>query len=122
MNIRLIPEEFIVCKLTSLDEVIMNKPYTFVAVTDDEISLVCAKRDLPLGAEVSEEGWRIFKIDEILDFTLIGIIGRIGSLLAEKAISIFVVSTFNTDYFMVKEKMLSEAIGTLEENGYAVFQ
>lgn len=60
------------------------------------------------------------KIEGILDFSLIGILSKISSILAKNQISIFVISTFNTDYILIKEEKIKEAISILIEEGYEV--
>jgi len=65
-----------------------------------------------------ENGWRAFRIAGVLDFSLVGILARIASLLAEQGIPIYAVSTFNTDYVFVKEELLQTAVDTLSSHGY----
>ena len=68
----------------------------------------------------AEKDWRILKIEGILDFSLIGILSKISSILAKSQISIFVISTFNTDYTLIKEEKIKEAISILIEEGYEI--
>lgn len=72
---------------------------------------------MPPNRTKDEPGWRAFCIEGQLDFSLIGILAQISTLLAQHEISIFVVSTFNTDYFLVKAASLSRAISVLGEAG-----
>lgn len=67
-----------------------------------------------------EDGWSAMRIVGQLDFSLIGILAGISSVLAEQKIGIFVISTFNTDYILVKSAQLSRAVKCLSENGYEV--
>jgi len=92
----------------------------FYAKTEDEISLVCRQEIEVDHITDIEKGYRLIKIEGILDFSLVGIISKISSLLANNDISIFVVSTFNTDYFMVKENHLEKTIALLEKNNYDI--
>jgi hypothetical protein len=68
----------------------------------------------------SEKGWRCFKVEGPLDFSEIGIIFSLTQPLAKNGISVFVISTFDADYFMVKEKDLSDAIDALTAQDHQV--
>ena len=67
-----------------------------------------------------EDNWRGFRIQDILDFSLIGILSKISTLMADNEIGIFAISTFNTDYILVKEKNFEKSLEILEENGYQI--
>ena len=67
-----------------------------------------------------ENGWKAFRIQGILDFSLIGVLSKISTLLAENNIGIFVVSTYNTDYIFVKEDRIFEALQLLANDGYRI--
>jgi hypothetical protein len=67
-----------------------------------------------------ESGWRILKVLGPLDFSLIGIISSISSVLADRKISIFAVSTYDTDYILVKDSYIGEAVSALTEKGYEI--
>lgn len=85
--------------------------------TDDELSIVC-DADIPLKSEKSERGWACIKVLGPLDFGLTGILARIASVLAEAEISIFAISTYDTDYILVKKEKLAKAKEALLEAGY----
>ena len=76
MLIKVIDGEFSVCKVRSLDGVDISKPFTFTCVTDEEISAVCKTENISFEVDLIEkdDGWRAFRIDEILDFSLVGIL------------------------------------------------
>jgi hypothetical protein len=95
----------------------------FVSVTKtrDEISVVAVSSASNDYEEV-ETGWRILKINGVLDFGLIGILSGISALLAEERISIFVVSTYNTDYIMVKKESAEAAIRKLKAHDYEILR
>lgn len=120
MKLKQLKDEFAVCKLESADSVDFNKEYVFLARTDEEISLVCKAADLPDNATHIEAGWKGLKICGILDFGMIGVIAEISNLLAQNKISIFVISTYNTDYIFLKFGYYDHAIRILSENGYKV--
>ena len=67
-----------------------------------------------------DDGWRAFRIQGVLDFALIGILAKIASVLAENGISIFAVSTYNTDYVLVKEENYQKALDILARSGYEI--
>jgi uncharacterized protein len=90
-----------------------------VIYTPEETTLVCCEDIVPNDAKV-EKGWRALKIIQNLDFSIVGVIAEISSHLAQAHISIFVLSTFNTDYILVKQDLLSAAIQSLRQAGYTI--
>ena len=92
----------------------------FFASTGDEISIFSKSENLPKNATNIEGGFKGFVIDDTLDFSLIGIIARITSILADNDISVFVTSTFKTDYFFVKEENLALSLQLLNTSGYDI--
>jgi hypothetical protein len=96
-----------------------NSSFISVTKTEDEISVVAVS-----GAfeqyDKKEDNWKILKIAEELDFNQTGIISKISAILAEAEISIFVISTYNTDYLLVKKDKLEKAINLLEYNNYEI--
>lgn len=87
--------------------------------TADELSVVCPEEYAPEGAAV-EVGWRAMKVEGTLDFSLVGILASISAPLADAGVGIFVVSTFDTDYVLVKEASLERAVSALEGAGHEV--
>ena len=112
--------DFTVCKIDSLDVIDFTKEFVFVSKTDDEISLFCKSDNTPSNTIASESGWRGLKISGILDFGMIGVISKISNLLAANMISIFVISTYNTDYIFVKVENYEKCIQILICNGYVI--
>ena len=98
------------------------KIYLRTGKTDEEKSLVCLTEDVPSNVIEREDGWRAFRIEGVLDFSLIGILAKIATLLAEEEIGIFVVSTFNTDYVLVKEEQEQKALETLSRMGMRLYK
>lgn len=109
-----------VCKLERLQDVNLNGEIFFLGKTDEEISLVCETEYAPENTLAREDGWRGFRIQGVLDFSLIGILSKLSAVLAENGIGIFAVSTYNTDYILVKEERFTEALDVLEKAGYTV--
>ena len=120
MELLQLSQDFSVCKLSSVHAVDIERPFTFLSVTDDEISLVCEASAVPKNAIEIEPGWRCLKIAGVLDFSLVGIIAKLSSLLAEHSISVFVVSTFNTDYILLKSGQYIRAVDILRSDGYII--
>lgn len=118
MNLKVLKENFSVCKIKDISEVNFNDEFVFVGKTDEELSLVCSTKSVPKNFIERDDNWRSFRIEGILDFSLIGILAKISSLLAEKKISIFAVSTYNTDYILIKKDKFDSAIQILSEAGY----
>ncbi len=94
-----------------------NDEFASVARTREETSIVCQSGSLSNFQNI-ENGWRVFRVLGPLDFGQIGIISRISTIMAEKAISIFVISTYDTDYFMVKDEKVNDARHALAAEGY----
>ena len=109
-----------VCKVAAVADADVAADFFFLSRTDEEISLVCRTEDVPVNTTAREDGWRGFRIEGTLDFSLIGILSKIAALLAEAQIGIFAVSTFNTDYILVKQENFDRAMDVLGEAGYEV--
>ena len=109
-----------VCKVASIADVDLNTDYFFIGKTDEEISLVCLTGDTPQHTTERDDGWKGFRIQGILDFSLIGILSKLSRILAENEIGIFAVSTYNTDYILVKKENFHRAMNVLLEAGYVL--
>lgn len=120
MELKKLIQNFSVCKVEDFTQVDLSQEFCFIGKTDEELSLVCLTEDVPNNTTHREDGWKGFRIQGELDFSLIGILAKISAVLAENEIGIFVVSTYNTDYVLVKEENFEKAIIALEEKGYVV--
>ena len=118
MELEILETELAICKLKNLENIDTDGDLYFLSKTDEEISLVCPASAAPIDAIDQSTGWRAFRICGTLDFSLVGILSKITGILAAEDIGIFVVSTFNTDYVLVKEQHLNRAIQSLSDNGY----
>ena len=118
MKLKAFDENLTICKVAGIEGLDLSRELTFLCVTDEEVSLVCPTAYTPENAVAREDGWRAFRIEGMLDFSLKGILARISSVLAEAEIGIFVVSTFNTDYVLVKSDDLQPALDALARAGY----
>ena len=120
MTLTALQDDFTVCRLNDAAQADLRVPFSFLSATDDEISLVCPTHAVPADATHAKHGWRALKIEGELDFSLIGVIARISGLLAADGISVFVVSTYNTDYILVQAHNIQAAAAALTSGGYAL--
>lgn len=120
MELKVLQYPLTVCKVKSISQIDFSKKFYFVGRTDEELSLVCITEDTPEETVAREDGWRGFRIQGVLDFSLIGILSRISAILAENRIGIFAVSTFNTDYILVKDEEFEKALRVLAQAGYVI--
>ena len=119
LKFRVLKGLYSVCRLNNDAEIsdwINKSEFYSITQTDCELSIVCFQENIPSAVKF-EKDWKIITIDGKLDFSLIGIISKISSLLAENGISIFVISTFDTDYFMVKQENFDKTIELLKAIG-----
>ena len=120
MELKTFDFELTVCKVADTGYLDLDKEFFFIGKTDEEISLVCKTADVPAVTTERDDGWKGFRIQGVLDFSLIGILSKISSILAENKIGIFAVSTYNTDYILVKEENFERAMEVLANEGYNV--
>lgn len=120
MKIKKIPQDFSVCQVEDYALVNLDSEYCFIGKTDEEKSLVCITDEVPANVIQRDDGWKAFCIQGVLDFSLIGILSKIAEILADNNISIFAVSTYNTDYVLVKEENYQKGLEILETAGYEV--
>ena len=120
MKLKTLRYSFTVCKLLKIDNIKLNTEFCFIGKTDEEISLVCKTEDTPADTLERDDGWRGFRIEGVLDFSLIGILSKLSAVLAENKIGIFAVSTYNTDYILVKEENFDRALNVLASEGYII--
>lgn len=98
---------------------IYQSDFYSITKTKDEISVVAIQTDISANFRCSTD-WRILKVIGPLDFSMTGIIAGISNVLKENDISIFTISTYDTDYILLKETDLISGIKALQENGYIV--
>lgn len=120
MKIRVLPYELSVCKVDDVSSLDLGADFYFIGRTDEEISLVCKTSSVPSATTAHDDGWKGFRIEGVLDFSLIGILSKISSILADNRIGIFAVSTYNTDYILVKEENFERALEALGKAGYEI--
>ena len=120
MEIKRIGHDFSVCKVEDYSLVDFSREFVFAGKTDEENSLVCPTCDVPANATERDDGWKAFRIQGVLDFSLIGILSAISGILADNKIGIFAVSTFNTDYILTKAENFQRAMEVLAHAGYTI--
>lgn len=120
MEIKKIDYDFSVCKVADYSLVNLDSEYSFIGKTDEEKSLVCITEDVPSNVAERDDGWKAFRIQGILDFSLIGILSEISGILADHKIGIFAISTFNTDYVLTKKENYQRALEVLISSGYKI--
>jgi hypothetical protein len=122
LNLRILPKRLAVCRLDAeapLPDWIEQSGFYAITRTEEELTIVCDETLVGLGV-TSEKGWRCFKVEGSIDFSEIGIVFSLTRPLTESAVPVFLMSTFDTDYLMVKEKDLAKAIAALTAEGHLV--
>ena len=124
LTLTLLDQTFTIHRLhpgAKIPEVALHSPFSTITRTQDELSLV-----LPASTEIeseeSETGWGCFKVEGPLEFNLVGVLAGISSALAQAGVSIFAISTFDTDYILVKREHVQAACEALTSAGYQVHQ
>ncbi len=122
MNLTILSDTFAICRL-SADEIVpewaMIGEFVSITHTHDELSIVCAEENVPLEVKADRD-WRALKVEGPLDLALTGILASLAHPLAQAQINLFAVSTFDTDYLLVKEYNLTRACEVLRETGFVV--
>ena len=120
MELKKLEYDLTVCKVEALADMDMTADFFFIGKTEEELSLVCRTEDVPPQTIARDDGWKCFRIQGILDFSLIGILSKLSGILADNGIGIFAVSTYNTDYILVKEENFGRALKLLASEGYTI--
>ena len=122
MQLKKLPYDLTVCKVASLADVDQDSEFFFLGKTDEELSLVCRTEDTPADTVERDDGWKGFRIEGVLEFSMIGILSKLSGILAENEIGLFAVSTYNTDYILVKEANFAKALEVLAAEGYTIVE
>lgn len=120
MKLKILDGSFAVCRTDDRDILPLwaVRGETFcVTKAEGELSVVCAEEYVPDGI-LCEKDYCMFKIDEKLDFSLIGVLGKICDIMKNAGISIMAISTYDTDYVMVKNRNRDKAVESLKNSGY----
>ena len=120
MELKKIEHNLTVCKVRNVSDIDITSEFYFIGKTDEEISLVCKTEDTPVETVERDDGWKGFRIQGTLDLSLVGILSKLSGILADHNIGIFAVSTYNTDYILVKEENFDRALKVLASEGYTI--
>jgi hypothetical protein len=122
LNLQVLHDRLAICRLAPHDDLpswATAGPLTSITRTAGELSLVCAESAVPEGTR-SVAGWRVFQVEGVLDFAATGILASLARPLAEAGVSIFAISSYDTDYVLVQEKDLEKATEALTAAGHCV--
>lgn len=125
MKLSILNDSFSVVKLPPTADIpawAMHGEFFSITRTAEELSIVCPSACLqePLELAAAEHDWSCIKVEGVLDFGLTGILASLANPLAENGISLFAISTYNTDYLLVKSHVLDQARWVLEQAGHDV--
>jgi uncharacterized protein len=122
LSLELVAGRYAVCRLGASEPVPAwagEGPFVSITRTDAELSVVCPQEAVP-AAVLAEPGWRCLRVAGPLGFGMTGILASLSGPLASSGVSIFVVSTYETDYLMVQERDLDRAVDALARAGHRV--
>ena len=122
LNLTVVDGTFAVCRLGA--EVTIPPWATaghifLITRTPDEQSVVCRQDAVPEGV-VAERGWRCLRVAGTIPFSVVGVLASLAAPLAEAGIGVFAVSTFDTDYLLVKEDDFEKAVAVLKQTGHSI--
>ena len=120
LELKFLDNKLTVCKVEKGTALNYTDGLFFIGNTDEELSVVCETEKTPAVTIEREDGWTAFRVEGVLDFSLTGILAKLSGVLADKSIGIFAVSTYNTDYILIKEKDRQAAEKALADAGYTI--
>ncbi len=124
LDLSILPETFAIARLSASDPAPAwtdTGALRSLTRTPDELSIVCADRAVPEGVAASR-GWRAIRVAGTLEFSLTGILSSLAAPLAQSRISIFALSTHDTDYVLVQDEALGRAVDALTAAGHRFFE
>lgn len=122
LTLSILPETLVICQMDKdarIPDWLLASTFYSITKTAEELSVVCPQTNVPEGIK-KDEGWRCLKVEGPLDFSAAGILASLTMPLAKEGISVFAVSTYNTDYLLVKEQHLGKAVQILAQNGHQI--
>jgi len=122
LGLSILPETLAICRLEKHVRIpgwALGGNFVSITRTSAELSIVCPQTQVPEGVK-QDTGWRCLKVEGHLDLSSTGILASLTTPLAREGISVFVVSTYDTDYLLVKDRQLEKAVRVLKENGKEV--
>jgi len=124
LQFEVLPNRFAVCQLDMVKPLpnwVFSSSFYTVSKTADELAVVC-EEDLVQDEIVKSVGWRLLKINAVLDLSLTGITAQFSTALAKAGVNLSVIATYNTDYILVEEAKLTTAIEALRGAGFEVIE
>jgi hypothetical protein len=122
LQLALLPETLAICRL-EIDAQVpawgLDGSFVNITRTEKELSIVCPQSQVPDGVK-RDEGWRCLKVQETLDVSVTGVLASLTTPLAFEGISVFAISTYDTDYFLVKQRFLEKAMTVLIRSGHHI--
>lgn len=122
LTLILLPERFAVCRLAPdapIPPLPLRASLVAMTLTAEELSLVLPETATPEGVKV-EGGWRALRVAGVLDFSLTGVLASLAAPLAQAGVSIFAISTYDTDYLLIPESSLAVALDALRAAGHTI--
>ena len=122
LQLYVLSDRLAVCKLspiTPFPEWAKSDDLLAFVRTKNELSIVCSEGFVPLKIK-SEPGWRALQVKAELDFSMVGLLAALTGILAQAGVSVFTISTYDTDYILVKDNELPTALAALTQSGYTV--
>jgi hypothetical protein len=122
LNLSVLQGTFSVCRLESGEDLptwATQGELFSLSRSDEELSIVCESRFVPAAIQ-AEHGWRALKVEGPLDFSLTGILASLLNPLANEGVSIFAISTFDTDYLLLRPEALASAMQILQKSGHTI--
>ena len=122
LSLSILPETLAICRLEKDDGIpgwALGGSFVSITRTSEELSIVCTQTQVPEGVR-RDAGWRCLKVEGPLDLSATGVLASFLTPLAREGISVFAVSTYDTDYLLVKQKDLEKAVMVLSQNGHQV--
>ena len=124
LHLSILPNRFAICKLDRAETLPnwgMETWFYSMTCTHDTLSIVCPEDSVPAGT-MCEKGWKAIRFEGVFEFELVGILNSVTVPLAEAQISIFALSTYDTDYVLVKESQLNMVMQVLSDCGHTIQQ
>ncbi len=122
LTLTILPEPFTIHRLSpksTIPDTVYRSRFFSITRSDEELSLVC-ESFITIPSSTREPGWRALRVLGSLDFALTGILARLATTLADADISLFALSTYDTDYLLIRESSLDEAVRALVAAGYGI--
>jgi len=122
-EIKILPDSYTILRFdpeSSIPDFALNSPFYSVTKTGDELSVVCREQELVKGNYRSSTCWKILELEGPLDFSIVGLISDLTGVLKKSGVATFVISSYDTDFILIKKNMLERATEGLKAAGYKV--